>query len=338
MANKRILIRKNCVNFEKALTCFREEFLFMAQPNLHSQTLIIPEKLGVKIKELRLELGLSQTELCDDFINLRTLQKIEKGETTPTFEVLLHISNKLQIEMFDLILSSRAPYYHKHQLPTILDFIVTDFENDGSIPEKTLKEVQTILEEFTDVKLPYVNAKQIETIYAIFTAFMHKNRQAAINILSAQIESMKLTEDSAPSDIQTFSISAYIRIVKDQKLLDEFLDKLRQFPQYIFHPTIAYNINIVYYRNKDWKAIESLSRNVLNRLTVEMPNTMIPYIYCQVGVALHYLHDATAAKIYDAGLTMLLAMRQYENFELMVQQAKKDNVPITVTSSNGLFF
>ena len=60
--------------------------------------------LSKKIKELRTRLGLSQGELADIAqLNLRTVQRIESGETEPRGDSLKRLANALNVMPNDLI-------------------------------------------------------------------------------------------------------------------------------------------------------------------------------------------------------------------------------------------
>jgi uncharacterized Tic20 family protein len=62
------------------------------------------EKPGQKIALARKAKGLSQEKLSDEAkINLRTLQRIEKGETNPHGDTILRISKALNIPIEDLM-------------------------------------------------------------------------------------------------------------------------------------------------------------------------------------------------------------------------------------------
>ena len=61
-------------------------------------------QLGQKIVQARKNKGISQEQLAEDSqINLRTLQRIEKGVTTPHGETLKRISEALNIPLDNLI-------------------------------------------------------------------------------------------------------------------------------------------------------------------------------------------------------------------------------------------
>ena len=60
--------------------------------------------LGLRIKELRKQKGMSQEFLADESgLSLRTIQRIENGETNPTGESLKRLSNALNVNPDELI-------------------------------------------------------------------------------------------------------------------------------------------------------------------------------------------------------------------------------------------
>lgn len=61
-------------------------------------------KLSKKIKELRTMLGFSQEELANHSnLSLRTIQRIENGETEPRGDTLKRLANTLEVKPSDLI-------------------------------------------------------------------------------------------------------------------------------------------------------------------------------------------------------------------------------------------
>ena len=60
--------------------------------------------LGLRIKELRKQKGMSQELLADESgLSLRTIQRIENGHTNPTGETLKRLSNALNVNPDELI-------------------------------------------------------------------------------------------------------------------------------------------------------------------------------------------------------------------------------------------
>ncbi len=61
-------------------------------------------QLAIKIKELRNQKGMSQEFLAEESgLSLRTIQRIEKGESNPTGESLKRLSNALNVNPDELI-------------------------------------------------------------------------------------------------------------------------------------------------------------------------------------------------------------------------------------------
>ncbi len=61
-------------------------------------------QIGRRIKEIRLEKNLTQSGLassCD--VDIRTIQRIEKGTYNMSFKILYFISNTLEITLSDLL-------------------------------------------------------------------------------------------------------------------------------------------------------------------------------------------------------------------------------------------
>jgi len=87
---------------------------------------------GIKITQVRKNKGLSQEKLSEDSkINLRTLQRIEKGDTFPHGETLIRISQALDISLEDLIefgFTENYGYIKAMHFVTLI-FIILPFGN-----------------------------------------------------------------------------------------------------------------------------------------------------------------------------------------------------------------
>lgn len=62
------------------------------------------QRLGLKIKELRTQQGITQETLsgiCD--VDIRTIQRIEKGQQNITMKILFSIADALAIEPNELV-------------------------------------------------------------------------------------------------------------------------------------------------------------------------------------------------------------------------------------------
>lgn len=91
-------------------------------------------ELGKQIKRLRIEKGLSQSQLAKKSnISLKTLQRYEKEERSPTLIILQMIADALEIDFNKLITISKAPSLSltNKETETILKNIDTLRKNGG---------------------------------------------------------------------------------------------------------------------------------------------------------------------------------------------------------------
>ena len=114
--------------------------------------------LGLKIKDVRLKKGLTQSELADETsITLRTIQRIENNEVKPSFHSLKELSRVLETDFSELNYKSKEKSYEFN-----LNFKITDmnqFINDLKTLVKNHWKVLTIImlaiwlvTNYTDIK------------------------------------------------------------------------------------------------------------------------------------------------------------------------------------------
>jgi transcriptional regulator with XRE-family HTH domain len=64
------------------------------------------EKIGKRIKRLRLEQGLSQRQLAVPGVSYAYISRIEAGTRTPSLKALIKIADKLEVSPFYLFTGS----------------------------------------------------------------------------------------------------------------------------------------------------------------------------------------------------------------------------------------
>ena len=57
----------------------------------------IKSQLGQRIKERRKKLGMTQAQLCGDYMTRNMLSRIETGDANPSLDTLMFISRKLKM-------------------------------------------------------------------------------------------------------------------------------------------------------------------------------------------------------------------------------------------------
>ncbi|MFD2171157.1 helix-turn-helix domain-containing protein [Tumebacillus lipolyticus] len=61
------------------------------------------ETLGLRIRRLRLEKGMTQGELADRFVTISMISQVESGKSIPSVELIQHLAQRLQISMHELM-------------------------------------------------------------------------------------------------------------------------------------------------------------------------------------------------------------------------------------------
>lgn len=289
-------------------------------------TLINANLLGQKIKDLRLSQGLTQKEVSQDFISVRTLQKIESGEITPSFEVLLHIANKLKIDMFDLILSSRIPFYINYQLDSLLGLLT---KNGLDVQSEVLKEIQDLLQLFNEVKLPYNDEIKINVIYAIFNAFFLEHRESTTEILRKHVFAIDQTNQH-PSDIDLLAICGYLSLAPDDKETQDYIESILYQDQYALFPAICYAINRILLKKAKYQDVVSLSKRAIEAIDIDKSIALIPYIYGQWSVALQHIDSKESEKRAKEGLLLLQILRKQSEFTVLKRWLQERGIKVTI--------
>ena len=83
---------------------FFKIFMFDSSENISNSEIFIA-RLGLRIRTLRKEKGMTQLELAADAsMEESALQRIEKGRTNPTVKTLFKICSALNVEFVELFL------------------------------------------------------------------------------------------------------------------------------------------------------------------------------------------------------------------------------------------
>jgi len=108
---------------------------------------ILYSLIGEKLKGLRVEKGMSQTELSDKIPNIgrTSISNIEKGEQKPPLHVIYLICNELDIDIHSILptfsdVMDKVKSYNKNDLSNYID--------DSEIDEKT----RIVLQELLNIK------------------------------------------------------------------------------------------------------------------------------------------------------------------------------------------
>lgn len=296
--------------------------------DMYQHTLITPKELGNTIRRLRITQKLSQAAICTNFIAVRTLQKIEKGDVIPTFEVLLHIANNLNIDLFDLILASRIPKHLDPKFAFVMELL--------NIPltfshQRQVEESEAMLESLASLKLPYTQSFRISIAKALIAGLVHNKTAEALTILRENRSRLHLDGSNTFDETKLFFIVAYLRFENDVTQFQTFFQLLQNYPLYFFHPATAYAANLFFYQQELWHLMETTAYTILKQMNLNSSLTLIPSLYCQLGIARHKRAKSNATHYFETGLELLILLRQKETFHMMITQAQLNQLPISGT-------
>ncbi len=146
------------------------------------------ETLGQRIRRLRLEKGMTQSELADGFVTTSMISQVESGKNTPSVELIQHIAKKLQIPLHDLIRNEVEQMENawKHQLAKV--YLLT----------KQASEAELLLEGLLRLK-DLSQSHQIElTVDLAESYYLQKKFEDALKILLPLVEELEsITFDDA---------------------------------------------------------------------------------------------------------------------------------------------
>lgn len=107
---------------------------------------------GEKIKKLRIEKSMTQSELAGDFITRNMLSLIESGNAQPSLQTIIYLAGRLNVPVGILVSDSDDEYFYRRMIA--MDNIRSAFSTkaykicmdlcDGSFEEKKDDEIQLI--------------------------------------------------------------------------------------------------------------------------------------------------------------------------------------------------
>lgn len=145
------------------------------------------EKIGQRIKTLRLSKGLTQQDLCGDesHLTIRQLIRIEKGESKPSLERLAYLAQQLGIHTYELM----GDYQELPQRYLSLKNWILRHDDYGSEDIKIAQEryFDEIFENFYD-DLPRDEQFAIDCMFALNQVRLTNDVSYAVALLEENIE------------------------------------------------------------------------------------------------------------------------------------------------------
>lgn len=259
--------------------------------------------LGRTIRQARQQKQMTQRVLCDEFISVRTLQKIEKGTVIPTLDVLLHITSKLDMNPMDLLLSAQLPFWLQDQDGVLISLL------DQASEDSPLSLVRQRLSERLRMDAGLMAPDLIRDRYVLLLTLMEDADQA-LNILRQDLTV------TPPSDWQVPVVIAYLRLEQDVAMKRRLIRVLRQHKTLLRIPVVAFHLADAYRQDgKPKRALRALNEALKYRPDDQQIRIM-PFLYGQKAMNLYALDDAQAMVEAIRGAQLLKELNLLEELKI----------------------
>ena len=187
-------------------------------------------QLGKKILELRLDKGLTQTELAEKCnISLRTIQRIESTEVTPRSYTLKLIFKVLDFDGFSSsIKSENSNNSRKNAVRTILLLLTTSivsiliFKLVINSNKQSTKEVTEIIHNNQSNIKKWMNNKQVDSVLTIYN-----NNACILNSVCGKIQIRQMMNDIVNNDYELIEYRSISINVSDTIAVEKYKNTYR---------------------------------------------------------------------------------------------------------------
>lgn len=262
--------------------------------NCYKVVLLLDLYIGSKIKALRLQKKISQSQLCDNFMNRVVLSRIENNKALPSLEQLIHISERLEVPLSYFV--NDITYDELIENDNISSSIISDLFNSQNYYE-IIKLIEYNHDEF--LKIQDFN----KYYYAGASFFNIKLYNDALKYLKRYVNLfLKSKEDTQKQNIDNFCQAlnilfkimlknhdyekgiCYLELAK--KYLCE-LDSLNHSICFIIHNNLAY----LYLNTNQFQKVINLLENFINTHNNFIYVRAMPHIYMSLNIACYNVDD-----------------------------------------------
>ena len=192
-------------------------------------------QLGKKIIELRLDKGLTQTELAEKCnISLRTIQRIESSEVTPRSYTLKLIFNALDFDGFNSsnknssIKPENSNNSRKNVIRNILLFLTTSivsllvFKLVSNSNKQSTKEVTEIIHNNQSNIKRWMNNKQVDSVLTLYN-----DNTSILNSVYGKIQIRQMMNDIVNNDYELIEYNSISINVSDTIAVEKYKNTYR---------------------------------------------------------------------------------------------------------------
>lgn len=262
--------------------------------NSYRVVLLLDLYIGSKIKALRLQKKISQSQLCDNFMSRVVLSRIENNKALPSLEQLIHISQKLEVPLSYFI--NDIKYDELIEYNDSSSSVISDLFNNQNYYE-IVKLMEYNYNEFSATQ-------DFNKYYYVGVSFFNIGLyNDALKYLKKYVNSfLKSNEDIQKQNIDNFCHAlntlfkimlknhsyekgiCYLELAK--KYLCE-LDSLNHSICFIIHNNLAY----LYLNTNQFQKVINLLESFINTHDNFIYVTAMPHIYLSLNIACYNMGD-----------------------------------------------
>lgn len=250
--------------------------------------------IGSKIKALRLQNKISQSELCNNFMSRVVLSRIENDKAKPSLEQLVYISKKLEVPL--------SYFFNDVKYNELIDnvdsssSIVRDLFNS-----QNYYDIVKLMEYSPDDFLKICDFNKY--YYAGMSFFNIGIFNEALKSLKKYVNSfIKSSKDIQKQNIDNFchALNAQFKIMLKNQIFEKGihylelakkylyeLDSLNHSVSFIIHNNLAY----LYLKTNQFQKVINLLENFINTYDNFIYVSAMPHIYMSLNIACYNMGD-----------------------------------------------
>ncbi|WP_100333386.1 helix-turn-helix domain-containing protein [Bacillus alkalisoli] len=275
--------------------------------------------IGKEIKNIRQELGISQSELSDGICTQSQISKIEKGEVYPLANTLYFIAEKLGVDV---------NYFYELATIPHLEYVksLKDQVRKG-LNSYNYTEVYNIIEGEKKNPLFVNNRNNLQFLLwneGICIFHMKKDKKNAMRLLEEALELTKMTNKLiGEREIEIINSMAiiYSETGEYEKALDKFniaynhFNKLPFMHDYSIKTKILYNTARTLTKNLDYNKAISISREGIEWCINNNSLYLLGSLYYHIGYNYDFLKEFdTSVTYYNKAITVFELQNNNSNF------------------------
>ncbi len=222
--------------------------------------------IGTIIEKYRQASGISRKELSENICSEKHIYLIERGERSPSANMLKHLGDRLGINLFDFY-----PYLNCIEPLVVREKIRDFYIYRTNLDFDSLKKISTESGELKDFKnKPWGFEIQLNNLY--YMAFVEKKHEETIAQLESLIKETKSWEFSDMFDVNAYTLMATLCLITGDACgarsaalnAYEIFRKKYEVERYLqLSTTITVNLMGAYYINGEYDDVINVSREFL---------------------------------------------------------------------------